>query len=89
MGGKAAEELIFGSENVTAGCTSDLRQATGLARRMVMSFGMAGSTSTSSGLLSLDVDEYAVLSNEAKHDIDQQTQLLLSDAYTRAADYLR
>jgi len=89
MGGKAAEELIFGAKNVTAGCTSDLRQATGLARRMVMNFGMTSSNDESSGLLSLDVDEYAVLSDEAKHEIDQKTQSLLNDAYTRAADYLR
>eukprot|EP00930_Biecheleria_cincta_P069015 TRINITY_DN5680_c0_g3_i1.p1 TRINITY_DN5680_c0_g3~~TRINITY_DN5680_c0_g3_i1.p1 ORF type:complete len:744 (+),score=122.25 TRINITY_DN5680_c0_g3_i1:128-2359(+) len=90
MGGKAAEELIFGPRNVTAGCTSDLRQATGLARRMVMNFGMSTSAgSTQSGLLSLDVDEYAALSDEAKHDIDQKTQSLLTDAYARAAEYLK
>lgn len=87
MGGKAAEELIFGPENVTAGCTSDLRQATGLARRMVMNFGM--SAQQQSGLLSLDVDEYAVLSDQAKHEIDEKTQCLLTDAYSHAAEYLR
>lgn len=87
MGGKAAEELIFGPENVTAGCTSDLRQATGLARRMVMNFGMAGGKEA--GLLSLDVDEYAVLSDEAKQIIDHKTQSLLNDAYHRASEYLR
>jgi len=90
MGGKAAEELVFGPENVTAGCTSDLRQgATGLARRMVMNFGMGQVTDVQSGLLSLDVDEYAVLSDQAKHEIDQKTQSLLTDAYAKAAEYLR
>lgn len=90
MGGKAAEELIFGARNVTAGCTSDLKQATGLARRMVMNFGMSSTAGNAqSGLLSLDVDEYASLSDEAKHDIDQKIQSLLSDAYNRAAGYLK
>ncbi|CAK9110945.1 unnamed protein product [Durusdinium trenchii] len=82
MGGKAAE-------NVTAGCTSDLRQATGLARRMVMNFGMSAQQPQQSGLLSLDVDEYAVLSDQAKHEIDEKTQSLLTDAYGHAAQYLR
>ncbi|CAE8729423.1 unnamed protein product, partial [Polarella glacialis] len=88
MGGKAAEELVFGKENVTSGCTSDLRQATGLARRMVMNFGMAGGGNDPAPI-SLELDEYAVLSEEAKRDIDSKTQTLLTDAYFRAAEYLK
>ncbi|KAK9463789.1 peptidase family M41-domain-containing protein [Lipomyces oligophaga] len=41
MGGKAAEEYINGSDNVTSGCSSDLRKATQVARQMVTSFGMS------------------------------------------------
>ncbi|KAK7205722.1 peptidase family M41-domain-containing protein [Myxozyma melibiosi] len=41
MGGKAAEEFINGVENVTSGCSSDLRQATKVARAMVASYGMS------------------------------------------------
>lgn len=88
MGGKAAEELIFGAMNVTAGCTSDLRQATGLARRMVMNFGML-SADGEPGTLYTEVDDYAVLSDEAKHNIDKRTQSLLTGAYTNAAQYLK
>merc|ERR1719408_901091 len=69
MGGKAAEELVFGARNVTAGCSSDLRQATSLARRMVMNFGMAMDDGTSVPIY-MDLDEYAALSDDAKHEID-------------------
>ena len=41
MGGKVAEEMIFGTENVTSGASSDIQQITKIARAMVTQFGMS------------------------------------------------
>ena len=41
MGGKVAEEMIFGPDNVTSGASSDIQQITKIARAMVMQFGMS------------------------------------------------
>lgn len=35
LGGRAAEEMIFGREDVTSGCSSDLQRATDVAARMI------------------------------------------------------
>ena len=41
MGGKVAEEVIFGPDNVTSGASSDIQQITKIARAMVTQFGMS------------------------------------------------
>ena len=41
FGGRVAEEIVFGKDNVTTGAGDDIRQATDLARRMVTEWGMS------------------------------------------------
>ncbi len=46
MGGRIAEELIFGKEKVTSGASSDIQAATGLARNMVTRWGFSDALGT-------------------------------------------
>ncbi|HZK34641.1 MAG TPA: ATP-dependent metallopeptidase FtsH/Yme1/Tma family protein [Bacillota bacterium] len=51
LGGRAAEELVFGAENITTGGSNDIEKATGILLDMVRRFGMR----EKSGLLNYDV----------------------------------
>jgi ATP-dependent metalloprotease len=52
MAGRAAEELLYGSKNVTSGSSSDLKSATLLAKKMVMQYGFG----LSDGKISIYLD---------------------------------
>jgi ATP-dependent metalloprotease len=92
MGGKAAEDIQFGAENVTAGCVSDLQQASNIARRMVMQFGMGREDEAGHAVLApiyLNENEYAYLSDSAKAQVDACVARLLTEAYTTAQEILK
>ena len=81
MGGRVAEELIFGEEHVTTGASSDLEQATRLARAMVTRYGMSDKI----GQMSISYDDGgASLSSETRATVESEVRKLLTAAHERA-----
>ncbi|KAI5362378.1 putative peptidase M41, AAA+ ATPase domain, ATPase, AAA-type, core, peptidase, FtsH [Septoria linicola] len=79
MGGKVAEEIIYGAENVTTGASSDITGATNIAKHMVMRAGM------SDILGNVDLTEdYAELSSETKQKIEHEVRRLVEEGRQRA-----
>ncbi|KAM3955768.1 LOW QUALITY PROTEIN: ATP-dependent zinc metalloprotease YME1L [Aphomia sociella] len=87
MGGRAAEELVFGPDKITSGASSDLKQATSIASHMVREWGM----SEKLGLRTLDTqpahsDRLGPATNEM---VDSEIRRLLSESYERAKHILK
>ena len=83
MGGRAAEELIFGE--MTSGAADDLRRATELARIMVQDLGMARSTTEESLAAGLTGGSRGPAGEERT---EQEIQSLLGSAYRAAYELL-
>ncbi|KAJ8554331.1 hypothetical protein K7X08_025009 [Anisodus acutangulus] len=81
MGGRVAEELVFGPDNVTTGASSDLNTATELARYMVSSCGM------SDAIGPVHIKERP--SAEMQSRIDAEVVKLLREAYDRVKALLK
>lgn len=79
MGGKVAEELVYGAENVTTGASSDIQSATHIARMMVTQAGMSDRV----GNVDLASD-YARLSSETKGLIESEIRRLVEEGRDRA-----
>ncbi|XP_014015314.2 ATP-dependent zinc metalloprotease YME1L1 isoform X2 [Salmo salar] len=83
MGGRVAEELIFGDDYITTGASSDFDGATRIAKMMVTRFGMSDK---------LGVMTYAEVtkqSPETQAAIEQEVRVLLKDSYERAKNLLK
>jgi ATP-dependent metalloprotease len=74
MGGRVAEEIIFGEENVTTGASSDLQSATRIAQSMVMSYGM----SEEFGLATLHSSTYDKASSQSRAVVESETKRILN-----------
>jgi len=73
MGGRVAEELIFGHDHVTTGASSDLQQATSMARNMVTKYGM----SETLGPLYHDRQELENLSPATREAVEAEIRALV------------
>lgn len=85
MGGRVAEELIFGSEEVTSGASSDLSRATSIAQRMVMSYGMSEVV----GKRQFNLNRLEDLAPDTRKAIDDEVNKLLNQSYKRASNLLK
>ncbi|MDF1750837.1 MAG: ATP-dependent zinc metalloprotease FtsH [Alphaproteobacteria bacterium] len=95
-GGRAAEDIIFGPENVTTGASNDLQQATGLARRMVTEFGMSDklgrlrySDNQEEVFLGHSVAKTQNISEKTAQLIDEEVRRICEEAETLCYDVLR
>ena len=95
LGGRTAEELVFGQGEITTGASNDIERATEIARSMVMKYGM----SEELGLVTLGAKEGEVFlgrdigaspnySDEVASKIDAEMRRLVDGAHATAADIL-
>ncbi|WP_310429781.1 ATP-dependent zinc metalloprotease FtsH2 [Chamaesiphon sp. VAR_48_metabat_135_sub] len=95
LGGRAAEEIVFGDSEVTTGAGGDLQQVTSMARQMVTRFGMS-----KLGPLSLESQSGEVFlggnwgarseySDEVAAQIDQEVRVIVNKCHEEALQIMR
>jgi ATP-dependent metalloprotease len=84
MGGRVAEELIFGKDAVTSGASSDIRYATNIARSMVTKWGFSDQI----GIVYHGGEIGEDASSSTRNRIDEEVRKLTHAAYQRATDLL-
>ncbi|CAD7696055.1 unnamed protein product [Ostreobium quekettii] len=96
LGGRAAEEVIFGHDEVTSGAASDLQQVTGMAKQMVITYGMSGigpwslvDPSAMSGDVVMRMMARNSMSEDLQNQIDEAVRGIAEEAYSRALQIVR
>ena len=90
MGGRAAEELVFGDDNVTSGAAADIQQASRIARAMVTQFGFSkhlGKVAYTDP--NSDVFHGPKVAEQTQKQIDDEVRSILDDAYYTAMSILK
>ncbi len=95
MGGRIAEELIFGIGQVTTGAAQDIKMATEIARRMVTEWGMSDRLGpllygepTQEVFLGHAVTQHKNISDATAQVVDEEIRRVVDDAYSRARTIL-
>ncbi|MBX9710904.1 MAG: ATP-dependent zinc metalloprotease FtsH [Xanthobacteraceae bacterium] len=95
MGGRVAEELVFGKEKVTSGASSDIEQATRLARMMVTRWGLSEELGTVSYgenqdevFLGMSVSRTQNASEATVQKIDKEIRRFVEEGYNEATRIL-
>jgi cell division protease FtsH len=95
MGGRVAEELIFGRDKVTSGASSDIEQATRLARMMVTRWGLSEELGTVSYgenqdevFLGMSVSRTQNASEATVQKIDSEIRRFVEEGYNEATRIL-
>uniref|UniRef100_A0A1A8ERR1 ATP-dependent zinc metalloprotease YME1L1 n=1 Tax=Nothobranchius korthausae TaxID=1143690 RepID=A0A1A8ERR1_9TELE len=83
MGGRVAEEIIFGHENITTGASSDFDSATRIARMMVTRYGMCEKLGV------MTFSDRTELSPETQAAVEHEVRVLLKESYDRAKALLK
>ncbi|KAK8527710.1 hypothetical protein V6N12_054913 [Hibiscus sabdariffa] len=96
LGGRAAEEVIFGEPEVTTGAAGDLQQITGLAKQMVVTFGMSEigpwslmDSSAQSADVIMRMMARNSMSEKLAEDIDAAVKRISDNAYEIALSHIR
>jgi len=96
MGGRVAEELIFGAEKVTTGASSDISMATNMARSMVTEWGMSEklgplryTSDQEEVFLGHSVAQSKNMSDETAALVDSEVRRIVEDAYKQATKILK
>ena len=94
LGGRIAEELVL--DDITTGASADIRQATNIARHMVMRYGMSDKIGTIN--YEQETDDVFLgydLGHENKHseyvrgEIDKEVRRIISDCYAKAKEIIK
>jgi cell division protease FtsH len=95
MGGRVAEEVIFGSDKVSNGASGDIKMATNMARMMVTEWGMseklgmvAYGDNSQEVFLGHSVTQSKNVSEETARAIDAEVRAIIDSAYARATQIL-